>query len=69
MEQLITELEKAKAQYECDEMKIYYENPQSYCVKFIKNGVIVARIKRGHTAGGTDRPNPLYKNTWGKKTL
>lgn len=69
MEQLLKELEKAKEQYDCDEMKIYYENPNSYCVKFIKDKEIIARIRKGATRGGKDFPRNFIKNSWGKKTI
>ena len=48
MEELIKALETIKTEYDgCEEIKIYYKNPKSYCVKLLAQDKIIGRVVRG----------------------
>lgn len=47
MENLVRAIEKLKNETQCDIVKVYYEDDKVYCVKFIKDGEVVRKIKKG----------------------
>ena len=44
---LIKLLDKIKQEYQCEGVKVYYEDSEHYCIKMINDGVVVDHIRKG----------------------
>ena len=47
IETLLSELERLRIECGADLVKVYYTNPDDYCIKFIKGDHIIQVIRRG----------------------